>query len=434
MKKSIFDEITQQASSLSAFSEAARRLTEASAIFETERRAAEIRVMSSAADVSRQLEEIQKMAQPLSQIIERELCLKHFIEEKTLAIVDLEHLNASQKLQQLEGATAKALLIENSALDHIKSLEEKFRLPHLNEAARMYGLVKDSLGSQLIDSLLPRQGEFAELVSSLRSPWVDSANSLQSFESVSRLACVGKALLPTAYDLAAGNTLKSLLGDWSHITFSESVFSDWRVRQQLYLDSGFDHLLTVLPEPAFTDSLFETRILRHDLFQREYPVVIEPGESEEKTSEEYHWKQRVLDVHEILFSLENRLRIFIHKTMTERFGPGWEKKRVSSEVYTAWIEKREKARSADGEETRLLWYADFTDYVKIIERRDNWKEIFEPIFRNKVDVQVSFMRLHPIRVSAAHYRVVTKEDYLLLGVEAQRILRAIGILDDEEEL
>jgi hypothetical protein len=50
-----------------------------------------------------------------------------------------------------------------------------------------------------------------------------------------------------------------------------------------------------------------------------------------------------------------------------------------------------------------------------------------------MDVQVSFSRLQPVRISTAHNRNVTKEDYLLLSVEAHRILKAIGMIDPDDE-
>jgi hypothetical protein len=120
--------------------------------------------------------------------------------------------------------------------------------------------------------------------------------------------------------------------------------------------------------------------------------------------------------------------------MTERYGDRWEKHRVPGEKRKQWEEKRASGLGKGETEQRLLWYADFADYVDIIVRRDNWGEVFKAIFRNETDIRVSFQRLQPIRIPVMHARPITQDDLLLLGVEAQRILRAIGMLDDTTSL
>jgi hypothetical protein len=49
-------------------------------------------------------------------------------------------------------------------------------------------------------------------------------------------------------------------------------------------------------------------------------------------------------------------------------------------------------------EQPLIAYADFSDYLPIIERADNWNRIFKAVFNRKIDVQESFIRLHLIRI------------------------------------
>ncbi len=78
-------------------------------------------------------------------------------------------------------------------------------------------------------------------------------------------------------------------------------------------------------------------------------------------------------------------------------------------------------------ERRLIAYADFTDYVRMIVRKDNWEQIFRPFFRRKALVQESLQRLCPIRVCAMHARVITQDDELFLMAETVRLLKAMGI-------
>lgn len=98
-----------------------------------------------------------------------------------------------------------------------------------------------------------------------------------------------------------------------------------------------------------------------------------------------------------------------------------------------WKQKRDSAVKKGEEEQPMIWYADFTDYERIITRKDNWKDTFEGKFINMMDLQISFQRLYPIRNCTMHTRPLTKEDFLLLTVEAQRILRAIGEIENQEE-
>lgn len=78
-----------------------------------------------------------------------------------------------------------------------------------------------------------------------------------------------------------------------------------------------------------------------------------------------------------------------------------------------------------GEDEPLIAYADFTDYIKIIERNDNWKQVFDVVFTRRESVQESFLRFFPIRISVAHARIITLDDELYLKVEMRRINKAI---------
>lgn len=62
----------------------------------------------------------------------------------------------------------------------------------------------------------------------------------------------------------------------------------------------------------------------------------------------------------------------------------------------------------------------------IIQRNDNWKILFEPLFHRKEDVVESLQRLAPLRVDTMHARPmnITNADLLMLYVETTRIVRA----------
>ena len=208
------------------------------------------------------------------------------------------------------------------------------------------------------------------------------------------------------------------------------MFSDWKVRQEFYWDNGFDQFLTALPEPVFTDSLYETGILYPALFPPT-PPPFEPSETEESGDVEVWARRRGMDAYDFFFSLETQLRHSIHRVMTTRYGPKWEKLCVPDKLRQEWESKRRDAVSKGQEAQPLLWYADFTDYIDIIVQGNNWREIFKPVFLNETDIRASFQRLHPIRNATMHIRLVTEEDILLLTVEYRRILKAIDRFDED---
>ena len=73
----------------------------------------------------------------------------------------------------------------------------------------------------------------------------------------------------------------------------------------------------------------------------------------------------------------------------------------------------------------LIDYSGFTDYKAIIERHDNWQDVFRHVFARQEDVRESFQRLFPVRICTMHSRRVTLDDQLYLVAKTKRLLRAI---------
>tara|TARA_R110002012_G_scaffold103911_3_gene243957 strand:- start:11161 stop:11403 length:243 start_codon:yes stop_codon:yes gene_type:complete len=74
----------------------------------------------------------------------------------------------------------------------------------------------------------------------------------------------------------------------------------------------------------------------------------------------------------------------------------------------------------------LIEFADFTDYLGIIIRRDNWREVFSAFWPREQDVRESFQRLQYIRIETMHNRVLLKQDLILLYSEGRRLLEALA--------
>ncbi len=108
-------------------------------------------------------------------------------------------------------------------------------------------------------------------------------------------------------------------------------------------------------------------------------------------------------------------------------GPNWIRQRIPQAMRKRWMERQEEDR-ADGRSVyAAIQYADFMDLANVIMRRDNWREVFQEIFRNPHDIAVSLQRLHPIRKAVAHSRPLGRADVLTLVSEATRIFHALGM-------
>ena len=128
----------------------------------------------------------------------------------------------------------------------------------------------------------------------------------------------------------------------------------------------------------------------------------------------------------VLKLLEREFRDYIARTLKRVAGPGWSKQRVPGDMRKNWMKRRQAALDAGQPECPLILYADFMDLPQLIVRGDNWRDAFQHVFRNKADVEVSFERMHPMRLAIAHVRPVLEADVTMLAGEAMRMLRAIG--------
>ena len=137
------------------------------------------------------------------------------------------------------------------ALSRLPTVEETFRLS--KTAAEEIGAGRGSIASI-------HQEALQRLVEGISTPWVDKSNAQSSFESAALLSSVGNILHGDPFDSATSKALRSHLGDWSQTSLPRRIFSDYRARESFFRDHGFDHRLTIIPEPAFTDLLDETGI------------------------------------------------------------------------------------------------------------------------------------------------------------------------------
>lgn len=289
-------------------------------------------------------------------------------------------------------------------------LIEKFHIS-INETLARYTEVRSTIQS------------IQNVISGMRTPWLDAQDELRSIKGLAALQGIGHALqeMP-AFGHNLGAALRVDLGDWRDtISWPSEIFTDYNARADFYVSHGFNPALTDFPASAFEESLDIAHL------GCELPDLVELYGSPVPTSNDNTEEEgfaRTNMAHDWLMRLESQLRHFIDIIMINVFGKDWTKHRLPNGLYDKWKEKMSRDVQRGGRERALIAFADFTDYVLIISRSDNWK-VFKPYFGRIEDVRESFQRLYPIRIDTMHARHITQDDALLLYVETKRLIQAI---------
>lgn len=304
----------------------------------------------------------------------------------------------------------------------LQNFEAGFRLPGAEEAARLAADFHSSAAGKAFASL-SGSADIQRAMENMRSPWLDVANPLLSSSAFSAIQEMGRGISiipPFDHELSAALRLE--LGDWrEHIEFPNSIYTDLQARSDFYASLGVNSALTVMPAPAFRESLTMAGLIDT------LPPPIEKVEAEEPeqvADDEESGFRRTNAAHDRLQRLETELRGFIDEVMTEAFGPEWPKHRVPADTVTAWRERKQSAQRHTDADLPLIAYADFTDYERVICKRDNWK-LFERYFDRVESARESLQRLYPIRIDTMHSRLITQDDELFLAVEQKRLVRAM---------
>jgi hypothetical protein len=348
----------------------------------------------------------------------------------------LKELNARDELlravnKPLEDMRRAGLLdvsgLVNSEYRRMTELAQaRFRLPEINEAAKLFQELEVRSAATAIKALHERNAEITRAVEAMRTPWLAIHDTAKSFQAFVQLQGIGNALrsIP-AFDTRLTDVLRLDLGDWrDKIEWPNEIFTDPVARTSFYTARGFDPALTNFPPLAFDQSL-EIAGLRQPLpppVEDYYgaPDIAEVDEGDAGL-------ERTNAAHKRLVHFETHLREFIDEKMREAFGEDWIRQRVHPDLRDKWTDRRKKSIEGGSQEWPLIAYIDFTEYVSVITRKDVWAQVFEVVFTRQELVRESFQRLYPIRNCTMHSRPVTQDDRLYLYVETKRLLAAIGI-------
>lgn len=147
---------------------------------------------------------------------------------------------------------------------------------------------------------------------------------------------------------------------------------------------------------------------------------------EKATKEEMKEKEKKMP-YDTLQRLENSLREFISKELS-KVTPDWWIQRVPHDVRQHAEDRKAKNESLwpwhHEKDLPLIYYIDFPDYIKIITRKDNWKDVFAPIFRDNEAISTKLRELEPIRNDIAHSREISAQAGKKLEIYAKEIIGA----------
>lgn len=249
-----------------------------------------------------------------------------------------------------------------------------------------------------------RLARLQEEMLGVRRPWVDVGNpgqSVSAFVDARALATIVEKGAPESR--AVVNAVREELGDYRDTDpVPEVVAADPVLRSAFRLEVGYNADLSSLP-PAILAAVFGG-------FGGGIPRRIAADSDALESA-----------VHQRARRLELKLRRFIEKKMMAKHGAKWSKQRVPGRTVTGWRARRQTDLDNGRTASRLFDYAGFEDYRAIIEQKDNWAEVFEPIFKVKASILETLRRLSLIRNPDAHYRIVTIEDFLDLHTEGRRL-------------
>ena len=296
---------------------------------------------------------------------------------------------------------------------------ERFRLPEIEALAGLQNSLTQPGIAEAINRYSLEMDIVSRAMADMKSPWLDFQNQLGSISALTELHGIGHVLATMpSFDDHVTAALRFDLGDWrGPLALDSSALLDPITRSEFYVARGFDPKLTAFPVQAFRDGL-ESAGLYNAEEQADDKKI--DGEDAEAAF------MRTNDAHDRLMRFEYRLRVFIDEAMTIAVGPDWTKHRVPDPMRTAWTDKKNRGLSAGEAEKPLIAYADFTDYVAIILRKDNWQDVFGAMFKHKPSVEESFRRLYPVRICTMHARPITQDDALFLLVEIKRLSSAMG--------
>ena len=88
----------------------------------------------------------------------------------------------------------------------------------------------------------------------------------------------------------------------------------------------------------------------------------------------------------LMYRLENAVRELLVEELSKHLGARWYKHRLPGDILKKYVEAIQSQRTISWSALiphHPIYYVDFPDLKKIIERQDNWEECFSKLFSRK---------------------------------------------------
>lgn len=296
----------------------------------------------------------------------------------------------------------------------IQVFQQQMVLPGTSEFAALLKDYPAGLSKTIRDAMGGVDSSHARMAG-MKTPWLDLEHQALSARAFADMQAVGGlASSINSFRARIADALRFELGDWRDpVTFDVPELVNPVARFELYDTQGFNSNLTHFSAEAYQETV------------RIAGLVVAEDPEADAVDEDDDGIGRNSRAYETLLRFEREIRAFITLVMIQVFGPDWMKNQLPPKMFDDWTEKKQKALQQGAEDIPLIEYADFTDYKAIIERGDNWKQVFKPIFGRPEDIRESFQRMFPVRIATMHARFITLDDDLLLRAETTRVLNRL---------
>jgi len=135
-----------------------------------------------------------------------------------------------------------------------------------------------------------------------------------------------------------------------------------------------------------------------------------------------------VEAYRLIFVIEVVLREFLIDRFATLGSQAW-KHRLPSDVLTAFRESVRYERQIRWMSLRPhhpIYYIHFSHIRQIIQRADNWRELFQPVFGRKDIVVATLSEVEAIRNRVAHNRLVADADLAVVDAAFGKLLAALG--------
>ncbi|POD78666.1 hypothetical protein BKM17_06850 [Pseudomonas syringae group genomosp. 3] len=294
-----------------------------------------------------------------------------------------------------------------------------FRLADQTEAFLLATTAMSNFSYQVVSQGALDTIELCDRMAAMTCPWIDvsrSTASIRAFTDFQTMGIFANSAGP--YEEAASKFFRERLGDWRDTDLTaleddEDLSGNCEQRSAAYAGRGVDLTLTNFTEEALDESLDLAGLPRTPLLKGRALALVSSESIDFNTA-----------IFRALLTFELEVRAFLSLVLGREFGPNWINTQVPPAILEQWHNKKDRAFKNGEPKCSLVEYADFSDYIAIIVKKQNWNAVFSKVFVRQQDIQETMARLSPVRIQTMHARMLTLEDDMLLRVETGRFYSA----------